>query len=261
MFPANLTKSRTSDGACSVRQPSKHFRASFNRRFLRVLLAFLLAYLGATAVNSEELALAKISDDEFRQISELMRELRNIKKDALFVPVARLQLLYLDNQIEQAKESNPETANKIRKFARGVAYNIAAFTWPGWGDTGPISQEAQELGFSAARVGLEYSKAAEDVTSNILWINGAHALAAREFNLAVQHFEDAFEISETDIDKLMQTGWITLCRLLDSPSDQSKATFDTAFNNLQSNDHEYAEFFAEQLTTARKIFTDKKTDD
>ena len=212
-------------------------------------------------MNSEELALSKISNDEFRQIGELMRELRNIKKDALFVPVARLQLLYLDNQIEQAKESDPETANKIRKSARGVAYNIAAFTWPGWEDTGPISAEAQELGFSAARVGLEYSKAAEDVTSNILWINGAHALAARDFKLAIETFEAAHKISETEIDKLMQTGWIALCRLLESPDNQSEAAFETAFNNLQSNDHEYAEFFASQLTTAREIFTDEKTDD
>lgn len=212
-------------------------------------------------MNSEELALTKISDDEFRQIGELMRELRNIKKDALFVPVARLQLLYLDNQIEQVKESDPETANKTRKFARGVAYNIAAFTWPGWGDTGPISEETQKLGFSAARVGLEYSKAAEDITSNILWINGAHALAARKFDLAVQHFEAALEVTQTEIDKLMQAGWIALCRLLENPSEQFEEAFETAFNNLQSNDHEYAEFFAEQLTTARKIFTDKKADD
>lgn len=218
-------------------------------------------YLGAPVVNSEELALAKISDDEFRQIGELMRELRNIKKDALFVPVARLQLLYLDNQIDQAKESDPETAIKIRKFARGVAYNIAAFTWPGWGDTGPISEEDQKLGFSAARVGLEYSKAAEDITSNILWINGAHALAAQEFNLAVQHFEAALEVSQTEIDKLMQAGWIALCRLLESPSDQFEEAFETAFNNLETNDHEYAEFFAEQLTTAREIFADQKADD
>ena len=232
-----------------------------NLQFVRALLACLLMYLGATVVNSEELALAKISDDEFRQIGELMRELRNIKKDALFVPVARLQLLYLDNQIEQLKESDPETANKIRKFARGVAYNIAAFTWPGWGDTEPISQEAQELGFSAARVGLEYSKAAEDITSNILWINGAHALAAKEFDPAVEHFEAALEVSKTEIDKLMQGGWIALSRLLDNPNEHFKEAFETAFNNLQSNDHEYAEFFAEQLTTAREIFADKKTDD
>lgn len=219
------------------------------------MLTFVLTCLGATELNSEELALAKISDDEFRQIGELMRELRNIKKDALFVPVARLQLLYLDDQIEQTKDDDPEAVNKIRKFARGVAYNIAAFTWPGWGDTGPVSPEAQELGFSAARVGLEYSKAADDITSNILWINGAHALAAKEYDLAVENFEAAYEVSETEIDKLMQAGWIALTRLLETPSDQSKEAFDTAYNNLNSSDHEYAEFFAEQLTTAREIFS------
>ena len=205
-------------------------------------------------MNSEELALAKISDDEIRRIGELMRELRKIKKDALFVPVARLQLLYLDDQIEQTGD-DPEAVNKIRKFARGVAYNIAAFTWPGWGDTGPISPEAQELGFSAARVGLEYSKAADDITSNILWINGAHALAAKEYDLAVENFEAAYEVSETEIDKLMHAGWIALTRLLETPSDQSKEAFDTAYNNLNSSDHEYSEFFAERLTTAREIFS------
>ena len=233
---------------------------SVNQRLIQTALICLLTCLGATAVKSEELALAKISDEEFRQIGELMRELRNIKKDALFVPVARLQLLYLDNQIEQVKDSDSETANKTRKFARGVAYNIAAFTWPGWGDTGPISPEAQELGFSAARVGLEYSKAADDITSNILWINGAHALSAKNYKLAIEHFEGAHEMSETEIDKLMQGGWIALTHLLEDPTDQTEKEFESAFNMLNSADHEYAEFFASQLTTAREIFTAEPTD-
>ena len=53
----------------------------------------------------------------------------------------------------------------------------------------------------------------------------------------------------------MHAGWIALTRLLETPSDQSKEAFDTAYNNLNSSDHEYAEFFAEQLTTAREIFS------
>lgn len=232
-----------------------------NRHLVKIFLTLFLTFLGVIAVNSEELALSNISDEEFRQMGELMRELRNIKKDALFVPVARLQLLYLENQIEQVKESDLEKANKMRKFARGVAYNIASFTWPGWGDTGPISSEAQELGFSAARVGLEYSKAADDITSNILWINGAHALSAKQFELAVERFEAAHEIASTEIDKLMQTGWIALTRLLEGSDEETEKAFDTAFNNLQSSDHEYAEFFASQLTTAREILTDEETDE
>jgi len=59
----------------------------------------------------------------------------------------------------------------------------------------------------------------------------------------------------------MQTGWIALTRLLENPDEQSEKAFDTAFNNLQSTDHEYAEFFASQLTTAREIFTAEETDE
>ncbi|MXW06798.1 MAG: hypothetical protein F4Z87_01475, partial [Gammaproteobacteria bacterium] len=128
---------------------------------------------------AEELALAPITEAEWKKMSELIGELRKIQRDNLFVPVARLQLHYALNQIKQTDANDDTELSRLRKFARGVAYNIAAFTWPGWDDMGPIASEDQELGLSAARVALEFANQAEDITFNALWINGAHELNAK----------------------------------------------------------------------------------
>lgn len=45
------------------------------------------------------------------------------------------------------------------------------------------------------------AKTTDDIKSNILWINRAHALAAKKFQLAVEKFEAAHEVSKAGIDK------------------------------------------------------------
>ncbi len=230
-----------------------------HQQAMRVWIVVVSLWIGVLSVNAEEVALSTISEEEFRQIGELMGELRKIQRDDLFVPVARLQLLYVDNLIKKTDPDATEDLQRLRKFARGVAFNIASFTWPGWGDTGPISAKAQELGYSAARVGLEYAIAVDDVTTNILWINGAHALAAKAYKNASSIFEQARDLAETEFDKSMHAAWISLTQFLESPSTERQAKFELAVSGVRDSDNEYAEFFASQLTTAVEIFSETST--
>ncbi len=202
-----------------------------------------------------ELAIAPITEAEWKHLSELMGELRKIQRDDLFVPVARLQLHYALNQIKQTDENEKTELNRLRKFARGVAFNIAAFTWPGWDDTGPISIENQKLGLSAARVALDFATQVEDITFNALWINGAHELNAKNFEIAIEFFEKARDTADETSGKKMASGWIALTELLADTIQKKRTQLDDAIAELRQADDKNGEFFAHQLETALDVYT------
>lgn len=204
---------------------------------------------------TDELAVAPITDAEWKNMSELMSELRKIQRDDLFVPVARLQLHYALNQIKRTDENDKTELNRLRKFARGVAFNIAAFTWPGWDDTGPISNENQKLGLSAARVALDFATRAEDITFNALWINGAHELNAKNFEIAIEFFEKARDTADETSGKKMASGWVALTELLTDKTQKKQTRLDDAIAELRQADAKNGEFFAQQIETALNVYT------
>ena len=204
---------------------------------------------------TDELAVAPITDAEWKSLSELMKELRKIQRDDLFVPVARLQLHYALDLIKRTDENDCTELNRLRKFARGVAFNIAAFTWPGWDDTGPISSENQKLGLSAARVALDFAMQVEDITFNALWINGAHELNAKNFEIAIEFFERARDAADETSGKKMASGWIALTELLPDSTDKKRTRLDEALAELRQADEQNGDFFAQQIETALDVYT------
>ena len=225
------------------------------RNMIRPILLLLLLVLTLAVQVSGEPALDPITKEEFGEIGELMRELRKIKRDDLFVPVARLQLLYLIQTADVVKTTYPGRAREIRQFAMGQAYNVASFTWPGWGDTGPITKARQELGYSAAKVGLNIAKDLNNVTPNIMWINGAHQLNAREYKAAIESFKKARSLARDDFYASMHAAWIALTRHIERNSERTKRAYNAALSELRDSGHEEAKFFSDQLITAEKIFS------
>ncbi|MYD46713.1 MAG: hypothetical protein F4W92_10200 [Gammaproteobacteria bacterium] len=204
---------------------------------------------------ADELAVAPITEVEWKNMSELMGELRKIQRDDLFVPVARLQLHYALNQIKRTDKNDENELNRLRKFARGVAYNIAAFTWPGWDDMGPIASKDQELGLSAARVALNFATQTEDITFNALWINGAHELNAKNFDSAIEFFEQARDKADELSGKKMASGWIALTKFLDDATQKKQASLEDAVAELRQADEKNGDFFAQQIETALTVYT------
>ncbi len=204
---------------------------------------------------NDEIALKPITETEWKTLTDLMVELRKLHRGDLFVPVARLQLHYALNRIEQTDESDEERLTRLRKFARGTAYNIAAFTWPGWDDMGNIPLESQRLGLSAARVALELASQANDVTFNALWINGAHELNAKNYDAAVEFFVRTRDAADAGDGKYMAMGWIELTKYLVAPTEDKLTRLEAAVATLRKADQENGAFFAEQIETALDVYT------
>ena len=196
------------------------------------------------------------NEQDYQEMSELMRYLRSENREVLFVPVAKLQLAHLKQLITNQKDQDPERAKQLTLFARGVCFNIASFTWPGWDDSSePISEQHQQLGLAAANYGVELAEGIGELTSNILWIRGAHQLNAGEYKAAVQSFEQSESLSEDDFSRLVQSTWAQLVRTVEGTDTSALGEFENQLDKIRSSEHEYAAFHAEQIETARKVYS------
>ena len=196
-----------------------------------------------------------VDESDFGELAELMRFLRSERKQSLFVPVAKLQLAYLEQAAARADTSDPAQAVEIRRFARGVAFNIASFTWPGWGDSPePISDARQELGLQAAERTVELAERIGEVTPNALWIFGVHQLNAGKYDDAISSFERAKGFARNDFYRAMHAAWQQLTRVVAEGGNSGIEVLDAAISDLRNSDDDDAEFFADQLTTARRVY-------
>ena len=137
---------------------------------------------------------------------------------------------------------------------RGIAFNIASFTWPGWDDTPNITPELEQLGEDAAALGLKIAEEIDDITPNILWINGVHALNASKFDRAKRFFERANSIARNDLGKEMYNAWIRCTDFLENPTSQTETAFQKALDKLSNHHKEDGKFFRSQLETAVQVF-------
>ena len=220
--------------------------------FIRLVMPLLLM-ANLSAIANDKLVLQDLSDEEFGKVSELMRELGKINRRDLFVPVARLQLLHVLQRLESPDLSESELVEG-KEFARGIAFNIASFTWPGWDDTPNITPELEQLGEDAATFGLQIAEEIDDVTPNILWINGVHALNARKFDRAKRFFERAMSASPGELGEDINSAWFRCTEFLENPTSEKEIAFSMALDRLSNHTQADGKFFRSQLETAVEVF-------
>jgi hypothetical protein len=100
-----------------------------------------------------------------------------------------------------ASHIDTERAVEIRGVVKGLAFNLASFTWPGWDEPGmEISAAYLAFGREAAALNLrlahELNKGDLPV-SRAFWLVGAHCLTSREFEAAARHFMSAETHAQT----------------------------------------------------------------
>ncbi len=199
--------------------------------------------------SSTDLVIAPISPDEWKSFSTLLTELQRVDRTDLYLPVARLQLLNLLHSPEFQPRTT-ETAIRARK----VAFNIASFTWPGWGDLGDISHQNQELGRSAARYALELEEQYDTPSMEVLWMNGAHELNVRNYDHAREFFLQAESVADNEELKCMPRTWIALTEYIHEAADVHKEKLNHALEQLRTKDEKNGNFYAEQISAALQVY-------
>ena len=214
-------------------------------------------YLGEVAVQakSEQESTLQVNEQDFKRFSELMRFLREHRREDLFVPVSKLQLNHITKEANQIEAINPDRAKELRRFARGICFNIASFTWPGWGDSPePIPVEQQQLGLAAAIRGVQIADSIDDLTVNILWIRGAHELNAGDYDASIKSFQSAKDLAQNALDKLVQSTWAQLSQSAMNEDEKSQVQLNAMLDQLRSSKHEHAGLHVEQIETAANIY-------
>jgi hypothetical protein len=154
-----------------------------------------------------------------------------------YVRLQREQIRRLD------AEPGPEKDVAVR--LTGALYDLASFTWPGWGHS--VSAEDVAIGAEAGDRALRlredpaYSDMEFTVTPGMAhWVVGAHALAARDFERA--RTELALSGDET-----LARGYLGLVALAEA-GDRSE--LDAVLEELAANEDEDSAFYRDQLVAA-----------
>ena len=162
------------------------------------------------------------------------------------------RLLALADEVD-----DPDEAHEAKAAVRGLMYDLASFSWPGWDEPGvTISPDAQAGGLSAARacLALTAELGLEDLaTSRAHWILGAHLLmasalseAGRQFGLAGQAADRAGAAAEVSL----AAAFAALAELAGGGAD-ADAPLAAALDELRSA--EGGDMFVEQVETARRV--------
>jgi len=157
--------------------------------------------------------------------------------------------------------SHPDTAVKIKSVAKGLAYDLASFTWPGWDESGiEIGSSDLAIGLEAAKANLRFAKELDKgdlPLSRAYWMLGGHHLASSNLSEAAACFNKAEEYAATakaEADRLLAQGFSLVTTMLASPGNA-----DTQNQLAQVKDQlaqlEHGEGFISQIDTAWGVFS------
>lgn len=199
--------------------------------------------------------------DAQARFSMASRELFNQRKLTEMVWVGRAGVEFALRQAAAAASSDPVLQTEYLANARKYAFNIASNLWPGWGDEAVEPTTADILAaVDLARVHrrlVEAESGAPDLMANARWLMGALRLALGQEQTAHYEFEMAkalFERAGQPACVWMAEGYQALAlQLMGTMAGEGLRRYEAALMELRKQGDD-GEFFADQLTTARRVF-------
>ncbi|HEX3422257.1 MAG TPA: hypothetical protein VHS33_02485 [Sphingomicrobium sp.] len=160
-------------------------------------------------------------------------------------------------------QTDAQTETALRRRAHAMSFNAAANCWPGWGDEGVTIGRAHVIaGLSLAGTCLSLSRDLElgpKAQGKAYWLVGALELALGHLGAARAAFQDA-ERSNVLADgegagALMAKAYDALAAKHEQAnSDEAGSALQRGLARLRSHGSEDAQFFADQIERAERIF-------
>jgi tetratricopeptide (TPR) repeat protein len=193
--------------------------------------------------------------------SYLVIDLFSNKKVREMIFIGRAGIQYCLTKSQELSQANKKKADWFRTNAQIMSFNLAANTWPGWGDEGiSLSKEDQEFGLEMAfldlRLATELNYPAPKI-SNSYWIIGAQSMALKKYEEAFAAFEEARKkaLEAGDEDQLWMIKGYTAITEIMAKKENGQTHFDEAVKFLKTSTGEDAQFFAQQLESVLKQFS------
>ncbi len=142
---------------------------------------------------------------------------------------------------------------------KGICYNMASFTWPGWDEPGiGIGPAELEVGLEAARMNLDLARdlgRGDLAEARALWMLACHHLARGDHAEALGRFDlsiEAYRKTDESNERLMCRGFRQITRIL-AGDETARGELDAILEKLVASGEGAA--FAGQIETALNYFT------
>ena len=160
-----------------------------------------------------------------------------------------------------AKAPDPTSAESLRAYAKGLAYDIGSFNWPGWDEPGvEIGPGDVAAGFDGARVNLRLAielKKDDLPMARAHWLLGAYQLATHDTVGAAASFRAGAEAAGragAERDQLLNVGYTLIAALLEAPNDaRLRADYESLKIEIARQQHGGED--VTQLATALRVFS------
>ena len=163
-----------------------------------------------------------------------------------------------------AASPDPESASWYKGRARAIAYNAGANCWPGWGDAVEIKPADIAEGLKLAERSFELVGElglGDKAIGTSLWLVGALQMAAGRLSTAIAQFlraEEAFRAAQLPVPAAMARGYVALAeKALPESHLRGAEALATILRSLRGMESREAQFFADQLLTADRIFSSR----
>jgi hypothetical protein len=164
-----------------------------------------------------------------------------------------------------AASPDSESASRYKARARAIAYNAGANCWPGWGDAVEIKSADIAEGLKLAERNYELVEElglGDRAIGTALWLVGALRMAAGRLSTAIAQFlraEEAFLAAQLPAHVALVQGYAALANKALSESHLRGAeSLATILLSLRAMESREAQFFADQLITADRIFSSRR---
>lgn len=159
----------------------------------------------------------------------------------------------------RADASDPNLAYQLRSTAKGLYYDLASFTWPGWDEPGiKISAGDLAIGFDAARANLRLAHELHKgdlAISRAFWMLAGHEMCTCDFDAARQSYHNAHRHAHaagSQPDELLSAGFVRLTELLENQIADDDSELNSILERLKTL--ESSADFIRQIETARRVF-------
>lgn len=156
--------------------------------------------------------------------------------------------------------SDHDLAYHLRSTAKGLYYDLASFTWPGWDEPGiKISAGDLAIGLNAARANLRLAhelKKGDLALSRAFWILAGQEMCTHDYDAARQSYHNAARHAHaagSKPDELLSAGFVRLAELLENQmagDDPELGTILVQLEPLKDGPE-----FVQQITKARRVFS------
>jgi hypothetical protein len=161
-----------------------------------------------------------------------------------------------------AAASDSQASGRYKTGVRAIAYNAGANCWPGWGDAVEIQAADIAEGLKLAERSYELVEElglGDKAIATALWLVGALHLAAGRSSIAIARFEraeEAFHAAQLPAQAAMARGYAALAhKAVPESKLRGAESLATILVQLRAMESREAQFFADQLLTADRIFS------